>query len=250
MASISDLVTSALRELGIVGMVDTPPAELSALGLDLINRTLDEWNAVRGAIYADAFSTPVALTPATNPHTIGPSGATLTATTSRPVSIEGIRLTADNGETYFPPLNQRDAAWWMGLGAPGTTDPYPTDFYYDPTWPNGAIYFYPEPSSAAVKVQIRYRVVLAQVALADTFTMPPGYLSALLETLKEKLTGLPMFASMSSGTIKDDARNARARAFGNNSRRATITTADAGVGAGGAGCFDITLGPYSLMGRG
>lgn len=250
MATINDLVTSALRELGIVDVTATPPAELSALALGQINRILDEWNAKRGAIYADTFTAPAALVAGTNPHTIGPSGATLSASPSRPVSIEGIRLTTDNGETYLPPLTSRDAAWWHGLANPGTQSDYPTDFYYDATWPNGAIYFFPEPGSSSVKVSIWSRVVLASVVLSDTFTMPPGYHSALLETLKERLTALPMFASMSTPDIKEAARRARGDAFGNNETIHRMMTADSGLaGCGHGGVYRSELGPFSLMRR-
>lgn len=250
--TVSDLVTSALRELGIVDLTQTPPAELSTLGLDQLNRVLDEWNATRGTIYADVHSSLLAFTAALNPHTVGVSANTPTwaVSVNRPVSIEGIRLTTDNGETYLAPLRQRDAAWWHALAAPGTTSAYPTDFYYDRTWPNGSIYFYPEPSSASVKAQLWYRVALAQVALADTVTVPPGYVSAMLETLKERLTALPMFASMASADIKAAASMARATAFGNNAPVPPYASADLGMGGDGRGVYDPALGPYSLMGRG
>lgn len=243
MATIGDLVTSALRELGIVGLTDTPGTELSALGLSLLNRTLDQWNVSRRAVYADVHAAPVALTAATNPHTIGVSGATIAAT--RPVSIEGIRLTDDDGETYQAPLTRRDAAWWHAARTPGTPSQWPTDFYYDPTWPNGSIYFYPEPSSASIKAQIWSRVVLAQVALNDTLSVPPGYHAAMLDTLKESLVSLPMFASGANGEIKETARLSRERAFAANERIHPLTNDLAGAG----GVFDITLGPYSQMGR-
>lgn len=248
MATFGDHITTALRELGVVGVTATPATALTTLSLAIINRILDEWNAERGAIYAEAHPALVALTAGTNPHTIGPSGATITAATHRPVMIDGIRLTTDNGETFLAPLTERDAAWWHAQPSPGTTSDYPTSFYYDRTWPNGSIYFHPEPASASVKAEIRYRVVLAQVASGDTFTMPPGYLSALLETLKERLVTLPMFASAATPAIAAMAREARARAFDQNTRIPTVTT-DCGLGGGGGGEYDPALGPFSLMGR-
>lgn len=247
MATTQDTITAALRELGIIDIVETPAAELSTLSLAIINRILDDWNAERGAVYADVHTTPVALVAGTNPHTIGPSAATFTASPSRPVSIEGIRLTTDNGETYLPPLERRDAAWWHARATPGTQSDYPTDFYYDPTWPNGSIYFWPEPGSAAVKAQLWYRIVVSALAAADTLTLPPGYQSALHETLKERLTDLPMFKSLASADLKDAARAARGRAFGNNTTVPPLAT-DSGLG-GGCRTYDYRTGPYSLMGR-
>lgn len=251
MATASDIITTSLRELGVVDVVETPGAELSNLGLGLLNRLLDEWNAERGAVFADVHAAPVAFTAGLNPHTIGlaANSPTWSVTVNRPVSIEGIRLTTDNGETYLAPLCPRDAAWWHGLAAPGTSSDYPTDFYYDPTWPNGSIYFYPEPSSSAVKAQLWYRIVLAQVALATDVSLPPGYQSALTESLKERLTDLPMFKNLASGDLKEAARRARATAFGSNRPVPRLMTTDAGIGTGGGGAYDYQLGPYSLMDR-
>jgi hypothetical protein len=159
----------------------------------------------------------------------------------------GIRITEDNGETFLAPLLKREAAWWHNVRTPGTPNAYPSDFYYDTTWPNGSIYFYPEPSSAAIKAQLWYRVPFAQVALNTDLSVPPAYRDAMTETLKERLTGLPMFASMASGDIKDAARMARSKAFGNNAPVQRMTTADLGMGGVGGAEYDHQLGPFSLM---
>lgn len=251
MATVADLITSALRELGIVAVTDTPGSELSALALSQLNRILDRWNADRRTVYADVHTAPVALTAGTNPHTIGLAANTpdLTVTTNRPVSIEGARLTTDNGETYLAPMTKRDAAWWHALPSPGTASAYPTDFYYNPSMPVGALYLWPEPSDATVKIQLWYRVVLSQVATSDTLSLPPGYFDALHATLKERLAALPMFASMSNPGIQEEARAARAAAFGNNEPIGAMATADIGIGGGGARDYRVELGPFSLMGH-
>jgi hypothetical protein len=250
MATVADLITSALRELGIVAVTDTPGADLSALALAQLNRVLDRWNADRRAVYADVHTSPVALTAGVNPHTIGLAADVphLTVTTNRPVSVEGVRLTTDNGESYLAPLTKRDAAWWHDLASPGTAGAYPTDFYYNPAMPVGSLYLWPEPSSTAVKVQLWYRVVLSQVATSDTLSLPPGYHDALHATLKERLAALPMFASMASPGIADEARAARAAAFGNNEPISGMATADIGIGAAGRS-YRVELGPFSMMGH-
>lgn len=250
MATTRDLLTGALRELGVIDLTDAaPPAELTALALSLVNRILDDWNADRGAVYANVHSALVPFAAGVNPHSIGASGSPTWAVSGhRPVSIEGIRVTTDGGQTYLPPLTPRDADWWHALAAPGVQSPYPTDYYYDPTWPLGAIYFYPTPAAGAM-AQLYYRIVLAQLALDDTVSYPPGYASALIETLKERLVELPMFASAATPAIKETAVRARARAFGNNAPVPALVTADAGMTTGGVGVYDHALGPYSLMRR-
>lgn len=244
-----DYLTTALRELGIVDVTDaSPDPSLSNLALGLLNRILDDWNAERGAVYADVFAPLLALTGGLNPHTIGPTGATWAVTVNRPVSIEGIRLTPDNGLTFLAPMNKRDAAWWHALAVPGTSSTYPTDFFYDPTWPNGSIFFYPKPSSSAIKAELWYRIVLAQLALFDVVTLPPGYQSAITETLKERLTELPMFKSLASEDIKAAARTARGVAFSNNTPVPVLYTEDSGISTGcGRGDYLWLTGPYSLM---
>lgn len=243
MATVQDLITSALRKLGIVGFVETPGADLSDLALGRLNRILDEWNAQHGAIYADAHLAPVALSAGTNPHTIGPTGATITCTTARPSDILSIRLTDDNGETFRPPLTPRSAEWWHALASPGTSADFPTDYFYDPTWPKGSIYFWPEPASASVKAELRFRLVLADLALSDDLTLPQGYTAALMETLKERIAMMPPFASALTAALMDAARDARALAFSNNVRSMGYGS-DFGLGAG---VYDPTTGPYSLM---
>lgn len=245
MSTINDLITTALRELGIVGFVDTPGLDLSNVALGHVNRILDGWNAQHGSIYADAHLTPAALTAGTNPHTIGPSGGspTITCNTARPVDILSIRLTDDNGETYRPPMTRRSLDWWHAQTSPGSSADYPTDYAYDPTWPNGSIYFWPEPASSSVKAEIRFRLVFAAVALDTALALPQGYEAALTETLKERLASMPAFGSALTPVLIDAAREARAAAFSNNHRPLGY---DSDYGAG-VGIYDPTLGPYSLM---
>lgn len=246
MATVRDQITTALRELGIVGIVETPEADLEALGLTLYNRLLDEWNATRRAVYADVRSSLLAFSAGTNPHTVGPSASspTWTVTGHRPVTIEGIRITDDNGETYTA-LVPRPAEWWHGLTSPGTSSEYPTDYYYNPAYPLGELYFWPEPSSASIKAQLWYRTILSAVVAGDTFTMPPGYDAAVVETLKEKLAALPMFASAANGDIAAAARRARARVFGNNDRVPALVN-DL---TPGPDVYRVETGPFGLLRR-
>src|SRR5574343_1563542 len=84
-----DIVTMALRDLGITNAVDPPSAEDAAFALSKLNVLLDNWNAERQAVYEDVFAS-YTLTPSLAPHTIGPSGTFNVA--QRPVSLEGCNL--------------------------------------------------------------------------------------------------------------------------------------------------------------
>jgi hypothetical protein len=233
MATINDLLTEALQEIGAIDPSEAPSASDTALALSKFNQILDRWNAERQAVYADVFST-FTITPSLSPHTIGPTGTWVV--TQRPVSIEGASIIQNVTSPYpYVPMTKRDAQWWQAQTVPTLTTSWPTDFYYDPTWGsagNGSFYMWPVPTTA-YQVQLHIRLLLAQVAASDTFTMPPAYKSALILTLAEDLTG--PFRSTWTQAQSYRARQARAKAFANNVDTPILVTADSGMPAAGAG---------------
>lgn len=232
MATIRDLCQDALEELNIVGAGSTMSAEDAVKARNKLRSLLNQWNAKREAVYATLFST-FTLVPNTAPHTIGPNAATFTVT-QRPVSIEAIGLGINTSNpTVFLPLNVRDAAWWQANSVPALTSDIPTDFFYNPTWPNGEINFWPVPT-AAYPVQIQSRVLLDDlVDLNDTFDLPPGYFEALSLSLAESCAR--SFGRPIRPDLKADAAMARAVIFANNDVVPRIATKDLGMESPGAG---------------
>lgn len=219
--TIQDLIADALTELGVLGAGQTPSGPLGSLGLRRLNRLFDTWNAKRQAVYADTITTHT-LTPDLQPHTIGPTGATFTVT-QRPVRIDAANLVI--GDLRYP-IRIRDTAWWMRLTDPTFASERPTVLNYRPGWPNGSLYLWPVPSSAHT-LELLSRVILSSVALADTFTMPPGYEAAVMLSLAEDLA-TPL-ARPDDGTLTEKARKARATIFANNEETPRICTVDAGM---------------------
>lgn len=222
--TIQDLVTDAFRELGVLNAVDPPTGEESTLGLFRLNKILDNFNADRDAIYAQVF-TSLTLSPGVNPHTIGPSGATVTVS-QRPVSIEGAQLIV--GSVYSQ-IKVRDRDWYRHRTNPTLSSAIVTDLFYEPSFPNGSIYFQPVPSSA-YSVLLDVRVMLAAVTLADVFTFPPGYQDFLTMLLAIDLSG-PMLVAVSPET-RHKMQVAEARVGRNNIRIPRISTRDAGMPRG------------------
>jgi hypothetical protein len=236
-ATIRDLVTSAYRELGIAPLVGDLPAELASLGLNTLNTFLDQWNAEHSMLFADLFST-FTLTIGLNPHTIGPTGATWTLT-QRPTEILGAVVI--DGDTRIPVDVTMTREEFQALGDQTVTSDYPTRIYYNPTYPNGSIYFNFDPS-AAHSVELLTRRQLSSVVLNDTWSYPQGYEAAIKHTLKELLAGMPMFASASAPDVSEQARKARSVIFDNNTRTPSICTADSGLMRGGSD-YDYRVGP-------
>lgn len=233
--TILALITDALSELGVLGAGQTASGALADLGLRTLNRRLDNWNSKRQAVYASVLAE-YTLTPNLQPHTIGSSSATFTVT-QRPVSIEAANILID---TIRYPLALRNARWWMGLSDPELTAERPTDLYYEPAWPNGQLYLWPEPTSART-LELLSRVLLVAVTLNGTFTMPQGYELAVMLTLAEDLRG-PLGRPV-DGDLSERARLARADIFANNDPTPNLITRDAGMpGAGEHSTWDYRVG--------
>lgn len=234
-----DIVTGALRELGVINAVETPSAPDAEFVLGKGRRLLDNWNADRRAVYADTM-TSYTIVASTNPHTIGPTGANWTATI-RPESIEAANLVISS--TSRVPITIRDAQWWMGLVNRAMTTTLPTDLYYEPAWPNGKVHLWGVPT-AAYSVELLSRVLLAAIsALADTFTLPPGYQDAVTLSLAEDCA--PAFQVPVAPELTKNAEKARARIFSANDEPVRLITADAGMpGSQTRGGWDYRIGMY------
>lgn len=227
MATANDLVKDALLELGVLNAADAPDAELATIGLNRLNRIVDLWNATREAIYEETF-TNYTLTPSLSPHTIGPTGTFVV--TVRPVSVEGANLVLNTvTPNNYQTITLRDRLWWLKQAVPALSTDIPTDLYYEPSWPNGKLYFWPVPSTAYA-VQIMTRQILSTFTLATTFSLPPGYQDALTLTLAEALAA-PLQVGVSPVT-RELARKARATIQINNSETPGLATCDAGIPSG------------------
>ncbi|HJT91848.1 MAG TPA: hypothetical protein VJ777_07885 [Mycobacterium sp.] len=247
----STILLRALNELNAIGAGDTPQPDLLSLALQVENEVLDDWNAERGKIFANLFY-PFTIIPNQNPTSIGPGADWNTGTgVNRPESIDGIQvfLTGTPVPSVF--VRPRDAAWWQTQPSPTTTTPFPTDFYYNPTWtssaePWGELYLWPVPTTA-YEVQVWVRGVLAQLTVNVAVSLPPGYNYALMMTTAERLASAirkpwtPMQARL--------AAEARTRIESANTTVPRLMTQDAGMpSAGQAGLPNFMWPSGSLVG--
>lgn len=226
------IAADAARELAIIGEADTLNTSDAAVLLSQLSMIVDDWNSERDAIFATEFLA-FTFVPNLNPHTIGPAGATWTVATQRPVFIESAAVVLSSGanQVNAPLIRMHDTKagipqWYMDLSTPNITTAYPTDGYYDPTWPNGSLYLWPVPSTA-YECQIQVRQVLTDYTMNTTFTMPPGYRSAMTLTLAEN--SATAFSRPMPADLPRKALLARARIFANNTGANRISTYEAGM---------------------
>jgi hypothetical protein len=225
---VLDICTDALFENGAYG-IDTPvlSAADGQMALRWLNRRLNAWAALKRYAYNVSF-TEYTLTPNHQPHLIGPAlNPPDFAAAQRPVRIEGAALVLNNVTPNVDlGLNIRDDAWWQAQTVKSIATTTPTDLYYSPDWPNGALWLWPVPTFAyGLRLEV-WGLISAFVTLNSVFTLPLGYESALVLTLAEDLCrpfGRPL-----TQDLRDAAREARAALQTNNIKSPRIASADYG----------------------
>jgi hypothetical protein len=236
-------MANVLRRPGFAGSTD----DMSD-GLMRLNAIVDQWAARKAYAYSETFQK-FTLTPNHAPHLIGPGLASPDFNFPiRPMRLEenGATLVLTNVTPNVDiPMTVRDADWWNNQRVKALSTSVPTDVYYEPDFPNGALNFWPVPNFAyAVRLRL-WTVVLQFVAITDQFVAPPAYLDALIKTLAEQLV-LMYPGTMMPPSLPMEAIRARAAALGNNAKSPTIPSADYGTrGNRERGDFNYYSGTYS-----
>lgn len=231
--TVNDIVTGAFIETGAVAPGEPLEAELGQWGLTKFNEVLDVWSAMRNKVFSFQFQL-FTLVPGLSPHTIGPSAMATLAVPQRPVRLESAALILNAGSPVDIPINIRDKQWWADQQTKSTTTNVPSDVYYDPSWPDGSLYFWPVPN-ANNQVRLQFWQNIQQVtSVTDEIggpsgpgTLPPAYRTALKLTLAESL--FPGLNRTASPLLLAAAVVARTAMIGNNDGAPRISTQDAGM---------------------
>lgn len=226
-----DILTEALIEIGALDPGDDMGDRARTTAERKFDGLIDLWNAKGASAYAHQFNTYV-LTPALAPHTIGPTG-TFVVAAGRPVAIEDAGLVLTNvTPNVRRPITVRDKDWWAAQQVKSLSTSIPTDVHYEPTWPNGKLFFWPVPTTA-YSVELTTKLLLSALTIDDSFDLPFGYRTAITLTLAEDLV-TPMAADLPV-LLPGKASEARGIIFGNNRVTPRIATRDAGMPRGTRG---------------
>jgi hypothetical protein len=232
---VTDLVTGALTEIRVARGGDVVRAEDLALGVTFLNEILERLAVTPNALFARAL-TAYPITPGLQPHTIGPTGTFVVP--RRPVRILQINLVLPDG-TNRQPVTPQSPAWWAGHRERLLESAIPESFYYNPTWPDGAVNLYPVPTMPYA-LELETETELVAVTDTDTIDVPQGY-SELLRLWTAKKAA-PSFAREFSKASNDALTEILGDVFGANIRVNNLRTRDAGVPGGDGGLFDYRTG--------
>jgi len=107
----------------------------------------------------------------------------------RPIRITNAftRITASGstGLDYQIEIINRDK--YTAIGLKGLAGPWPTMLYYDPTYPYGTLYFYPNPSSGGVLHLWTDAIFSDFSTLNQAINLPQGYARAIKKNLAMEL---------------------------------------------------------------
>jgi len=230
------LINASAQEIGALAAGEQLSNDDLAWVLQKLQRVIDNFNAKRTMVYANTF-TAFTLVANLTPHTIGPTSTFVV--NQRPVEIPSIGLVLNNTtpDTVEIPLTPRDKDWWAAQRVKNITSSVPTDFYYEPDWPNGSIYFWPVPN-AVNNVLIQQRTVIGEITTpAQTFSMPPGYWDAIIYTLSIAIS--PSFERQVSPDLRQLQMESVRAVQSNNIKSPKADTGDNGMpGVGGRGGFN------------
>lgn len=207
------LISQALRKLGVLGRGQTASDGQGADGLEILNNLIDQWSVDGQVSILSTLRTTKALTVAQQRYTIG-SGGNIDIV--RPVEIEYARVIpdtslADAQETELP-VFLHTAQTWAAKVLKNYTGTYPTELYYDHAVDNaterGNIDVWPITTAANVTLVLYTPYVLTQfAALATSYKFAPGYPAAIVANLAVLLA--PDYGKPSSGldlVIREAAR--------------------------------------------
>lgn len=225
---VLEIITDALGELGVLSTGEQASAAEADIALRYLNRMIDQWAARMINAYNVNFSL-YTLTPNHQPHLIGPGlVAPDFAAAQRPVRIENAALVLTNvAQPVDVPLNIRDDDWWANQRVKTIATTVPTDLYYSPDFPNGALYLWPIPTFA-YGLRLETWVTISEFsAITDSVILPPGYREAMMLTLAEKLAR--PFGKPLTEDLRSDAARARAIFQTNNAKSPRTASADYGT---------------------
>ena len=168
-----DIITGALKRINSY----MPGETLSAIdgndALQVLNDLLDSWSTQSAFVYGSVESV-LTFVPLQYQYTIGTGG---NFNVPRPLRVTNAftRLS----QIDYPMDVTLDQNRYTEIGLKNVPSPWPIVCWYNPTYPLGNLYFYPNPSSAG-ELHLFTDTILTQfTSLSQAVTLPQGYARAL-----------------------------------------------------------------------
>jgi hypothetical protein len=222
-ATVLDIVTGALRELGVLAAGEVPSASDAQDCLTSLNNLIDQFATERLTIFGVTRTT-WPIVSGTQVYTVGTGG---TVNIVRPDYVEHVNYQDTSAtptlEYQMNPLND-DA--WSRLPQRTLTNIRPTSWYYDYAYPLANLSLWPVPTSATLQGVIYAATAVPEfTALTQSVALPPGYRRMLVKNLAvemaptydradsqdSQMTGGPRLLAQQAKEAKDSVKRANKR---------------------------------------
>ena len=166
-----DIITGALRLIGVVAEGESPSPESAADALSAMNQMIESWNTERLAVFStqdQVFSWPAS----TISRTLGPTGNFVG---NRPILVDDSTYFKDptTGVSYgLKLINQQQ---YNGIALKTVTSTYPQVMWVNMTFPNIDMYIYPVPTRVLEFHFVSVQELTQPAVLATPILFPPGY---------------------------------------------------------------------------
>ena len=198
------IISDALTEIGELAQGETPTANDQTWCLQKLNDLVDAWNAQRIHLFHETLAQHEILAVQAS-YTIG-KGPTADFDADRPTEILKANWITASG--VRGPLRILKADEYLAVTSPTETSDIPRAIHYQPTYPDGTLYFVPVMKGTGGQLELLTRAPLTGYALVSTaYSLPPGYKAALTLSLAEALC--PSYQIEPSPTLTRQAHQAR-----------------------------------------
>lgn len=173
MTTVATLVNDAAFSAQVLGQDQTLTSGDAQLILRRLNRMLDSWSNEKQLIYSNTTQT-FLMTPSVSQY------STSLFANGRPIAINSMTVSLSNIDY---PVDMIDILKWNQISYK-LAESIPNQCYYDATFPNGTMNFYPKPYAAfTCTVDCQYPLSLTPLLLATDLVLPPGYEAAIVAGL-------------------------------------------------------------------
>lgn len=186
-----DLITRALKAVGIVGFGETVDSDMAADCLDTLNSMIRLWNAENLSLQGTLISA-YPLVQGKQTYTIGGPGLGADFDAIRPQKITQVNLiaTATTPNVRYP-VDIINADQWASIQVqtqPSTL--YPSALYDDLAFPLSTLYLWGVPSASLQLELFTWETLSSFPLLTTAFSLPGEYEEAIIYNLAVRLAGI------------------------------------------------------------
>lgn len=175
MTTVSDIITSALQNLGAIAIEEAPTAAEAAGALATLNNMISTWNTESLLVY-NITENVFPFVAGQASYTIGDGG---NFNIPRPVKIDLAYSRDSQGNDYVMGVTDSPDLY-SSIVSKYTQSTFPTFLYDNGDFPLKTLTFWPVPSDASYSAVLWCWGPIASFAnLADPVSLPPGYNLAL-----------------------------------------------------------------------